>query len=222
MKRIAFTLAEVLITLGIIGIVAAMTIPNLITEHQKRATVTKLERAISVINQAYKLSYDDVGEPNAETSATMGSKEYFSTYWAPYIKVLTYCSSPSICGYKDNKPWIGTNGSDYTMHIVYGDWRTAFLTMDGILYIILVSSGDTMTDRRVYVDINGGAKPNRYGKDVFILSRVEKDGGGIQPYGFDKSDDVIIKNCSKNGLGEYCAERIRRAGWEIDKSYPWK
>ena len=94
--------------------------------------------------------------------------------------------------------------------------------MYGILYIILVSSGDTPTDRRIYVDINGGAKPNRYGKDVFILLRVERDGGGIQPYGYDKSDTVVKKNCSKIGLREYCAERIRRAGWKIKKDYPWK
>lgn len=52
-KMSAFTLAEVLITLGIIGIVAAMTIPTLITNHQKRQTVVKLQRAISVMNQAY-------------------------------------------------------------------------------------------------------------------------------------------------------------------------
>ena len=43
-KKAAFTLAEVLITLGIIGVVAAMTIPNLITAHQKRVTVTKLQK----------------------------------------------------------------------------------------------------------------------------------------------------------------------------------
>ena len=65
-KEIAFTLAEVLITLGIIGIVAAMTIPTLITNNQKKQTVVKLQRAISVLNQAYKLSYDDVGELGAE------------------------------------------------------------------------------------------------------------------------------------------------------------
>ena len=53
--KFAFTLAEVLITLGIIGIVAAMTIPNLITKHQQKVTVTKLEKAISYINQACRL-----------------------------------------------------------------------------------------------------------------------------------------------------------------------
>ena len=74
-KNTAFTLAETLITLGIIGVVAAMTIPNLITEHQKRATVTKLQRAISVINQAYRLAYDDVGEASAEEAYNMGAEE---------------------------------------------------------------------------------------------------------------------------------------------------
>ena len=48
MKR-GFTLAEVLITLGIIGVVAAITIPNLMTHFQQEQTVTKLKKAYSVI-----------------------------------------------------------------------------------------------------------------------------------------------------------------------------
>lgn len=44
----AFTLAEVLITLGIIGIVAALTIPTLLTEHAKRSTVTQLKKHIQI------------------------------------------------------------------------------------------------------------------------------------------------------------------------------
>lgn len=65
MKK-GFTLAEVLITLGIIGVVAAMTIPNLITAHQKKVTVTKLQRAISILNQAYRLSYEENGDASAQ------------------------------------------------------------------------------------------------------------------------------------------------------------
>ena len=57
MKDKGFTLAEILITLGIIGVVAAMTIPTLITNYQKKASVTKLQKAISILNQAYKLSF---------------------------------------------------------------------------------------------------------------------------------------------------------------------
>ena len=64
--QVGFTLAEVLITLGIIGVVSAMTIPNLIAKYQKEQTVVKLKKAISILNQAYKLSYDDVGEPSSK------------------------------------------------------------------------------------------------------------------------------------------------------------
>lgn len=46
----AFTLAEVLITLGIIGVVAAITIPGLITKYQKLATVVKLKKVYSQLN----------------------------------------------------------------------------------------------------------------------------------------------------------------------------
>ena len=45
MKQTAFTLAEVLITLGIIGVVAAMTLPSLIANHQKQVYVTGLKKA---------------------------------------------------------------------------------------------------------------------------------------------------------------------------------
>ena len=51
MKLRGFTLAEVLITLGIIGVVAAMTIPMLIINYQKRLTLTRLKKTYSQLNQ---------------------------------------------------------------------------------------------------------------------------------------------------------------------------
>ena len=48
----AFTLAEVLITLGIIGVVAAFTLPNLIANYKKNSTVEQLKVAYSTLNQA--------------------------------------------------------------------------------------------------------------------------------------------------------------------------
>ena len=219
-----FTLAEVLITLGIIGVVAAMTIPTLITEHQKRATVTKLQRAISVINQAYKLSFDEVGEPIS--AFEMQAENYFKTYWAPYIKVLTYCQQPKDCGYSSNAPFSALNGGKMVTALISQTGRTTFYTADGFLYIIFVRGGTSTPGVNaalnwVWVDINGGTKPNKFGKDVFRLDRLS-DGKGVQPAGYNLSDEEINTNCSKTGTGEYCAERIRRAGWKIDNSYPWK
>ena len=221
-KKAAFTLAEVLITLGIIGVVAAMTIPTLMTHFQQEQTVIKLKKAISVINQAYRLSYDDVGEP--EDSYTIGADEYFKTYWAPYIKVLHYCSTYKDCGYKSNMPWSYANGSSSDTGLVYPNKRTTFYSMDGILYVVFTAAGpddNIGADYRIYVDINGGQGPNIYGRDLFVLTRVQENGGGVRPYGYEQSDTNINKNCSKTGTGGYCAEKIRRAGWKIEKDYPW-
>ena len=47
-----FTLAEVLITIGVIGIVSALTLPNVIQNTKKNEATAKLKKFISVINQA--------------------------------------------------------------------------------------------------------------------------------------------------------------------------
>ncbi|MDR1168777.1 MAG: prepilin-type N-terminal cleavage/methylation domain-containing protein, partial [Heliobacteriaceae bacterium] len=46
-----FTLAEVLITLGIIGIIAALTMPALISDYKEKATVAKLKKVYSIFSQ---------------------------------------------------------------------------------------------------------------------------------------------------------------------------
>lgn len=225
--KTAFTLAEVLITLGIIGIVAAMTIPNLISTHQKKATVTKLQKAISVINQAYRLSFDDVGEP--ESAFDIGAEEYFKTYWAPYLKVATYCNSYSDCGYKSSRPYSTANGAvpDITLpaSTSANASRTLFAIPDGTFFMIFTASGDgkggISKDNRVLVDLNGGEKPNIFGRDVFMLERFT-DGVGVQPKGYKESNTVVNQRCISYGWENTCAEKIRRAGWQIDKSYPWK
>lgn len=223
-KHSGFTLAEVLITLGIIGVVAAMTIPNLITAHQKRVTVTKLQKAISVINQAYKMAYDDVGEASPEEAKAMGAEEYFKKYWAPYIKVHTYCKNYKVCGYKSSSPFKMSNGVAHGMVLVAPSARATFYTPDGFLFIIYTACGKEDGTlglmSNIFVDINGGKNPNQIGKDCFWLDRVV-NGGGVQPRGYQLSNDAINENCSNVGGGEACAEKIKRAGWQIDKSYPW-
>jgi len=225
-KKAAFTLAEVLITLGIIGVVAAMTIPNLIAEQQKRTTVTKLQRAISIINQAYKLSYDEVGELDADEALAMGSTDYFQTYWASYIKTAHICKTYSDCGFKTNFPWVLNNMKKFDVGAVATGARATFYTADGFLYVIMTghwsnSKKTFVKDSLVYVDINGSTGPNRIGRDLFLLMRVTKDGGGVQPYGIDKTDTEVTNECKQGTSGYYCAEKIRRAGWKIEKDYPW-
>ncbi len=219
--KAAFTLAEVLITLGIIGVVAAMTIPNLITTHQKKVTVTKLQKAISVLNQAYKTSYEEVGEP--DDAFLLGSEAYFNTYWAPFVKTAVLCETSKKCGFSGNvsHPRGTSQGFDFGSDIM-----VAFITQDGLLYAILTASTGSTPDTTVAsniiaVDINGGKGPNRFGRDFFYLIRLP-EGKGVQPLGFDQSYQSVANSCSYKGDGWRCAEYIKRSGWQIDDAYPWR
>src|SRR5574344_1363304 len=61
LKKFAFTLAEVLIVLGIIGVVAALTIPNLIKHTQEQETVSQLQKVYTTLSEAYKSAENDYG-----------------------------------------------------------------------------------------------------------------------------------------------------------------
>ena len=62
-RRAAFTLAEVLITLGIIGVVAALTIPILISNYRKQVTETKLKQTYSILSNATSKLIAETGIP---------------------------------------------------------------------------------------------------------------------------------------------------------------
>ena len=59
----AFTLAEVLITLGIIGVVAALTIPTLISKYQEKQTIVKLKKVYSILQNAYTAAEAEYDKP---------------------------------------------------------------------------------------------------------------------------------------------------------------
>lgn len=227
----AFTLAEVLITLGIIGIVAAMTIPGLISEHKKRVTVTKLKKSISVLSQATQLSYVENGFPSVEDMLQLDLEDYFNKYWAPYMKYAVYCKTYSDCGYKTKLPFIMSNGKKSGYQLT-PDANFTFYTNDAMIYSIQIRGycnhdytyGKYCTDgiTTVVIDINGSKEPNILGKDVFVLQISTFELEGLHTKGYGLSSDEINQDCSVNGAGSYCADKIRRDGWQINGSYPWK
>ncbi len=223
MTQKGFTLSEVLITLGIIGVVAAITIPGLITNYRKHVAATTLEKSISTLNQTIKLSENENGE--LETwDKSLPQEEFIDKYFRPYIKIMQTCNPIKKCGYKSQTPWKNLTGAAAG---IYGNpnhrGRTPFIAMDGILYTFgFINDGgapDSNNDKIIIIDINNSRGPNQFGKDIFFLYR--KDEASIYPYGADKSSKEIRNDCSKNGQGLYCAAWIRENGWKIPSDYPW-
>jgi prepilin-type N-terminal cleavage/methylation domain-containing protein len=221
-KKPAFTLAEVLITLGIIGVVAAMTIPTLINNYQKKQTVVKLQKAISIWNNVYKASVDENGEPTVEEQVTYTPKKLWEIYYAPYITATT-CNSYSECGYSKLNPFTRMNNTTALFQF-RSTVNIGIYTNDGFFYDYQFRGGsgniDTITSRVLHVDVNGPKGPNKYGIDVFMLLPYES-GNGFYPACSTYTNEAIDNDCRVGGMGYCCAEKIRRAGWQIDKSYPW-
>lgn len=234
MKR-AFTIAEVLITLGIIGIVAAMTLPVVIDNYQKKVTVEKLKTIYSKLTEIIKYSEMYNGEVNS-WDYTLSNDEFIKIYFAPYIENFKL------------------NDSAWSFCSLVGDWGSGvgsieyskFSFSNGTLVAINTSKNNKGSSVMIYVDINGVNGPNVVGRDVFRMSITKTYGFTL---GADRSDENTLwsHNSPENKNREYllsphkgacttepgdlnqfgftagdaCSLLIMLDGWKISDDYPW-
>ena len=83
----AFTLAEVLITLGIIGVVSAMTVPSLIHNYQRQSYVTQLHKVYNELQQAFLQEMNEANAINLK-EAGMGVQSYIKTFLPKHFKIV--------------------------------------------------------------------------------------------------------------------------------------
>ena len=217
--KVAFTLAEVLITLGIIGVVSALTMPSLIQSYKEKVTVTKLEKAYSFLNQAYKRISDEYGEPqdwpgveyagNASASAASAHRDLY----AQYVSCKKF--KGQIYGTVDTTKKIkALNGELYT----YIYYFPSFTNNDGTVFQFsslrncggyVLSTGKLTACSMggdILVDINGYEKgPNQLGKDIFAFVTAQT---GVYPAGMIGS--YTEGDCNLNGKGISCSEYVLR------------
>lgn len=221
-KRQAFTLAEVLITLGIIGIVAAVTMPTVITNYKKKQVVTQLKKSYSLISQAVKLSETQNGETKF-WNLNAPSEEFMNTYITPYLKNNEKLSTVVLNSKIQYKTLSGETIKTGTGTIQGYTIKLA----DGSFLIVDEWYPENNSFRTIYVDINGYKKPNTLGKDLFGFFITNES--RVNPYGQYKEPlqlDEIIKSssgqgCDTNGAGLLCSALIMHDNWEITDRYPW-
>ena len=219
MKK-GFTLAEVLITLAVIGIVAVMTIPNLVQSYKKKEVETKLLRFYSVINNAIALSEIDNGnkttwpEPNDITDAEvtkLGGKSkidaWLIKYIIPYVKIT--------------KKEVLSSGTVY-LYFSNGSvlcWDAKAPT-DIYFYINNQACIESARCRFTFNFAPKGGKYWDYAKNK-----------GVEPYNFNliNINDAEAWCKKKNELlswkasgDEYCNMWIKQNGWKIPEDYPYR
>jgi prepilin-type N-terminal cleavage/methylation domain-containing protein len=154
-KKAGFTLAEVLISLAIIGVVAALTIPSVIRNYRAMQYETSLKKAYSDLSKAINLMRYDTG---IEITKDNIGNQQFRTLFKKYFHVIKDCGVRAC--YDEAKPPYRNYSNTASAHYPYFDDGN-FITKDGMtIFVENPGSLDTM----ISVDINGYLKaPNRWG-----------------------------------------------------------
>lgn len=198
MKYKAFTLSEVLISLVIIGVIAAITLPALMNNTNDNQYKSALKKNFSVLSQAFRLAYgydyDDFRDWEYVHSTAFTQSVYEKL--SRYLYVQKTCGRQSGC-WSQSKAKNGKNATYATENGLY-DENYTFVLNDGTSVALDVwNQSNTNNVAGVYdgllitnanlviaVDVNGVKKPNIVGKDVFLFVLTEK---GIVPAGIDNN-----------------------------------
>lgn len=184
--RNGFTLAEVLITLGIIGIVASMTLPSLVAKHRKKVLHTQFLKAYSDIQNAAKRFQADEGISVYEYSqkeTSFNSTETISRLMDYFVgmkkkKFVSGSSFDDAIGYTP-KTLAGKTVSSHPCDrsIITEEIGGRFFSMDDPVgyYDPAPPNGP-----KLCVDINGRKGPNTYGYDWFVFIFTKE--GSVKPY----------------------------------------
>ena len=222
-RRNAFTLAEILVTFGVIGVVAAVTMPTLIQNYKKHVVETKLSKFYTTINQAIAMSTVQNGEPAdwvkdcgksyAITCTNDETMEWFKSYIGKYMSVSK----------------IEPKEDDTGFFVYFNDGSIMFMrtyVYDILFYISkkaidspqsgvnefsfrfmpkLISGGNTTTN--IYT-IKNTVEPNVYAWDGTLEYLYTEPRFGC------KTDATFDRR--------YCTKIIQLNGWKIPKDYPLK
>ena len=212
-KIFAFTLAEVLVTLGIIGVVAALTMPSLIANHKKNEASARLKKFYSVMSQAILFAENehgpagdwdkaemDIADPDTgeySDNDAINTEKFFNKYLKPYIIYLKT--------EKDSKTKL--------FKFILNDGSTVMLRNGSCTDFIF--------------DYNGEKKPNVTGRDIyrFLLcpsGEKGRPGGKFITYRYDADNtrEKKLLRCKSSPI--YCSSLLEYDDWEFKNDYPFK
>lgn len=243
MKKVGFTLAEVLITLAIIGVVAAITIPTIVINSQKNSYLTSLKKAYTNFNQVLiKMAADNGCTGDLKCTGFFDTDaNTLGQAFVKYFKIAKDCGTTEDGCWADKMSgnYDGSDGKSDTSTFSYIGNRNnnyQFITTDGIAYSVDYTS--CMNEAALvnapheseycgvlFIDVNGLKGPNNYGRDMFWFGISNGKGPLLYPAG---GSEFVVWNwwwqdgsgnpraCSPaNPEGDTCTGRIIEQNWQM-------
>lgn len=231
MAKHGFTLAEVLVTLGIIGVVSALTIPTLVKNHQRQVYVTQLQKVVNELSQAADKAITDsnavsLDETRYGTNKANGASNFLNDYFK-IVKdcgeTTTPCFADSYENLSGNTVELGTpiiavslaSGASISIYTKWY-WPPYYDSGDGTIV-----KEDCHSYYTLQVDVNGAQGPNIAGRDLFTFD-LYSDGKVADGYDnsnrdFDYERQKCINPENFTGYsGAGCLNAIINDGWKMD------
>lgn len=211
----AFTLAEVLVTLGIIGVVASMTMPMLISNTRKKEFSARLSKFYSTMQQAilmYNTQHNMLAEdweiPEKDNPEAI--EEFWKSHFAPYFKGVI---------------------NEEQARNEFTSWRNGIVINFNDGTKMSITRGGTID---IKFDVNGEKPPNTSGRDqyIFLLNKGEftpynwagdikdmtpDDGGDAYSTNLNDRSNVL-RLCKHDST--FCSQLLLLDGWEYKDDYP--
>ena len=210
-KKSGFTLAEVLITLGVIGVVAAMTIPTVINKHKAKVLENQFKQTQSIISQVLEQIKYDTGLNSiydyysVNNNMTSELKNEFYKHIKSPQKLTKY---PKYLTYDGSQEYTSSNTTQYT---ITGMIRHDITLNNGATLNVYWAGGLDGRGINIPCDINGAKGPNRVGYDMFIFyinSSNDKLSGKTMTKLY--SEDEISEKRFEGMLGLPCSKKSKQ------------
>ena len=206
-KKYGFTLAEVLITLTIIGVIATLTIPNLTKKWNDHVNMVALKKFYITFAHATKLLIRDYDTPAnwALHDNNNSSSERVINYYKEYLSIVKTCNSNDTSCFPF--PIYSSNGiTEKITTANYKSWRLVSAVLRDGTTICFDINNDWMG---IFCDVNGFKRPNQLGEDVFVWA-VNSEGQIVDMY-----SDTSIPNSNEGRDPDYnFAFRYMKNGWQ--------
>lgn len=187
MKKKGFTLAEVLITLAVIGVIAAITLPSLMTDTTSAQIGPKLAKAVAMFEQANEAMLNAHSVDSLSDAGLLLGTLAYTAELGNYLKG----------------------------HVADEEHGTSFLTKDGMLFTFIFNNANwgrhysalaphLQEVGEVTIDINGESRPNALGTDQFVFTLWND--GSLRPKGgvcWDGIDPGYYDDVAQNRLCEF-------------------
>ncbi len=226
----AFTLAEVLVTLGVIGVVAVLTVPNLVSNYQKKVYVAQLQKIYNQVSNAVALALVE-DEVESLVDTVLGEEDGSKKFLKKYFKIAQDCGNSEISDMSNCISDTYTNISKSEITAGVYDLNVAFncVKLNSGATLCLseeYQKDDEVMDEHAYwyavVDINGTKKPNVLGRDYFGFELYTDGvmGAGHEPEHRTMRAEDYCNTSNDNSktvaYGYACMDKVINAGWKMD------